>query len=168
MLTIESTDTVLVNPFLYITPRSQRGNYIYNLVRFPLGIIYEIKTTSKSVYKIGAEIILNYSFQKIYNGGKPFPNANNKISDFQYSGNSVIVFTSIGIQITSYSLLELEPYLRIYHTHKKDQILFEDPKESIKNSFDALGVIIKYPLTIQYRKQQLKTMRLKHFCRTLS
>ncbi len=124
-------------------------NYIYNILRFPIGIIYQMNETQKNLYQVGGEIIFNYSFQKIYNGGKPFPDANNKISDFQFSGNSVIFYATIGIFLNGYSLLELEPYIRIYHTYKKDEVLYEDPSESIKNSFDALGLMIKYSLNLK-------------------
>ena len=122
-------------------------NYIYHLIRFPFGFFYTISTIKRSVYKIGGEIIFNYSFQKIYNGGKPFPDANNKVSKFQYSGNSINLFACIAIPITSYKFLELEPYIRVYNTYKKDEILYENPKETISHTFDALGLSIKYSLT---------------------
>lgn len=122
-------------------------NYIYNLLRFPLGISYTITSTQRGICKIGGEIIFNYSFQKIYNGGKPFPDANNELSKFQYSGNTINLFACIGIP-TSFSFLELGPYVRIYHTYKRDEILYEDPKEKITNNFDALGISIKYHLKI--------------------
>lgn len=124
-------------------------NYVYNFLRFPIGMIYQIKTTRKNLCQIGGEIIFNYSFEKIYNGGKPFPEANNKISDFQFSGNSLILYATIAIHVNGSSFLELEPYLRIYHTYKKDKVLCEIPSESKKTSFDALRLMIKYSLNLK-------------------
>lgn len=119
-------------------------NYVYHLIRFPLGVSYTILSTQRKIYKIGSEIIFNYSFIKTYNGGKPFPHANNKLSEFQYSGNAINFFASISILINSDSFLELEPYIRVYDTYKKDKILYENPAETATHSFDALGLAFKY------------------------
>ncbi|MDQ6843299.1 MAG: hypothetical protein M3Z92_02955 [Bacteroidota bacterium] len=119
-------------------------NYIYNLIRFPLGVAYTIISTKKKTYKIGAEIIFNCSFQKIYNGGKPFPSANNKLSKFQYSGNTINLFATVAIPINSNLFFEIEPYVRLYDTFKKDKVFYENPSENITHNFDALGLSLKY------------------------
>jgi hypothetical protein len=124
-------------------------NYIYNLIRFPLGFSYKVASNKNTEYKIGGEFILNYFFQKVYNGGRPFPSANNKVASFQYSGCSLNVFTGISIPIASYSLLELEPYVQVYHTYKQDKILYEDPNKTVKKVFDAIGLSFKYSLTFK-------------------
>ncbi len=119
-------------------------NYIYHFIRFPVGVDYTIISTKKETYKIGGEIIFNCSFQKIYNGGKPFPNANNKLSKFQYSGNTINLFATVAIPINSNSFFEIEPYIRIYDIYKKDKVFYENPSENITHSFDALGLSLKY------------------------
>lgn len=122
-------------------------NYIYHLIRFPLGTTYNIGAVRKTMCKIGGEFIFNYSFKRTYNGGTPFPNANNKISEFKYSGNSIILFTCFVIPVNNQKTFELEPYIRIYNSHKKDEILFENPSQTISHIFDAFGISFKYSLT---------------------
>ena len=119
-------------------------NYIYHFIRFPVGVDYTIISTKKETYKIGGEIIFNYSFRKIYNGRKPFPDANNKLSELQYSGYAINLFATVSIPISSSSFFELEPYVRLYNTYKKDKVFYENPSETNKHSFDAAGLSLKY------------------------
>jgi hypothetical protein len=124
-------------------------NYVYKFLRFPFGASYTINTNKKIAYKIGGDFYFNWAFQKKYNGGKPFPDANDKLSKFQYSGNSANLFFNISILMNSSSFLEIEPFVEVYNVYKKDEVLFEDPNEKITHSFDAVGMRIKYFLTLK-------------------
>lgn len=122
-------------------------NYIYNLIRFPVGLSYQLSSSkNKILINAGSEILFNFSFKNVYNGGKPFPGANNKLSHFQYSGISLNLFTCVKFPLTNSSFLELEPYVRLYYAYKQDEILYENPSESIRRSIDAVGLSIKYSL----------------------
>lgn len=124
-------------------------NYIYNLIRFPFGISYTITINQKNEFRIGSEIVFNCSYRKVYNGGKPFQNANNKYSGFQYSGYAINLFTCIAIPISGNSFFELEPYIRLYHTYRQDEILYENPDNTMKKRFNALGLSLKYSLNLK-------------------
>ena len=95
---------------------------------------------------MGTEFIINYSFNRIYNGGKPFPAANNKLSVFSYLGNSINLFGRFKLPINSNKFIEVEPYMRVFNIYKKDEILFENPNENISRNFDAFGLSIIYVL----------------------
>lgn len=116
--------------------------YVYDLARFPIGLTYKIGSTQR--IEVGGEIIFNYSFQKKYFGTEPFPDANNKVSDFDYSGNSINLFANIPITINSFSIFELEPYVRVFHTYKKDIVLYDDPSNTITRCFNAFGLSFRY------------------------
>jgi hypothetical protein len=70
-------------------------NYDFLLLRIPVGIIYNISAAKKVALSIGIENIINFSFKQIYNGTKPFPEANNEYTKFNYYGNSVLVFLQV-------------------------------------------------------------------------
>jgi hypothetical protein len=124
-------------------------NYIYKFARLPLGISYTIKRQGKIAYNVGGDFYINYIFKKIYNGGVPYPGANNKLSKFQYSGNSADVFLNASIQINRTSFLEIEPYVQVFDIYKQDAVLYEDPGESITRHFDAVGLRLKYSLSLK-------------------
>lgn len=132
------------------------SNYIYHILRFPVGLSYQLKANNEVTYKVGAELIINYTFQKKYNGGKPFAGANTKISDFKYWGNSTLFYATIRIPLNKNSLLDFTSYIRIANIYKKDEILYEDPSESIKSNFDAIGLAITYIFNSLKKHTQLE------------
>jgi hypothetical protein len=124
-------------------------NYVYKFARLPLGVSYTIKRQGKMAYNVGGDFFINYTFKKIYNGGLPYPGANNKLSKFQYSGNTVDVFLNASLQINRTSFLEIEPYVQVFDIYKQDEVLYEDPGESITHHFDAIGLRVKYSLSLK-------------------
>lgn len=124
-------------------------NYTYHLFRLPIGIAYKIIETKKLDLQVGFENIFSFSFLQIYNGAKPFANANNKLSHFRYFGNSIMFFIQFSKPISNTSSLKLEPYLRISNTYRKDPILYENANETNARTFDAFGLAIKYSFTLK-------------------
>lgn len=68
-----------------------------------------------------AEFFNNFSLKRKYNGRLPFDGANTVCNGFNYFGNSLNFFVSL-----SKKNIELEPYLRIYNSYKKDRLLKEN------------------------------------------
>jgi len=123
-------------------------NYTFHLLRWPVGIYYQLVKINKYALNFGLENIVNFSFQQVYNGSKPFPNANNKLSKFQYFGNSILVNINIEKKNTQNSFLQFGPYIRLFNTYKrKDPILFDYTDKNYSRGFDAIGLSIKYSFT---------------------
>jgi hypothetical protein len=127
------------------------NDYTFALVRCPIGILYKLITRNKHAFHLGMENIVNFSFQQTYNGSKPFPNANNKYSKFQYYGNSTILFVEVSRHLNQNSFLELAPYIRMSNIYKrKDPFLFENSSNFYSRFFDAIGLSLKY--SFNYKK----------------
>lgn len=126
-------------------------NYTFHLFRYPLGISYQLMKESKYTLNLGLENIINFSFQQVYNGAKPFPTANNKYSRFRYYGNSILAVINIVKRISHSSFLELGPYVRVLNIYKrKDPILFDNNTKAYSRNFDGIGLSIKYSLQLKY------------------
>ena len=120
-------------------------NYVFHLLRYPIGISYRILKNSKYDFNLGLEVITNFSFQQVYNGRKPFPNANNKYSKFNYYGNSILFFCRISRQVSRSSFLQIEPNIRVLNIYKrKDPFLFETNSKPYSRTVDAIGLSLKY------------------------
>lgn len=120
-------------------------NYTYHLFRVPVGFTYSFKKQKKYLFSISVEDILNFSFKQVYNGAKPFPNANNKYSNFKYYGNSVLLLFRVSKQLSSSSFLQLAPYIRVSNIYqKKDKFLYEYDTKPYSRFFDAIGLSVEY------------------------
>lgn len=123
-------------------------NYTFHLLRCPVGIYYQLTKINKYALNFGLENIVNFSFLQVYNGAKPFPDANNKLSKFQYFGNSILVNINIVKKNSQNSFLQFGPYLRLFNSYKrKDPILFDYADKNYSRCFDAIGLSIKYSFT---------------------
>jgi len=122
------------------------SSYTYNLARIPFGISIDVNMKQKIAFKVSGELIMNYSFNRIYNGSKPFPTANNKLSVFSRLGNSINLFGRFKLPINRNNFIEVEPYLRVFNIYKKDEILFEDSNQKNSRKFDAFGISTIYIL----------------------
>ncbi len=123
-------------------------DYTFHILRFPIGITYRLIKKGKYSFNIGLENLINFSYQQVYNGRKPFPEANNKYSDFKYYGNSILLFGRISKQVSQSSFLQLEPFVRVSNIYKrKDPFLFEDNTKPYSRFFDAIGLSLRYSLT---------------------
>jgi hypothetical protein len=128
-------------------------NYTYHLFRLPIGITYKLKEIKNYTFSIGMENIFNFSFKQVYNGGKPFPNANNKYSNFQYYGNSVILIFCVSQKNFKTSFLELDPYVRVSNIYRrKDKFLYETNDQPYSRFFDAIGLSLEYSFNLKKQK----------------
>lgn len=121
------------------------NNYMFHLLRFPIGANYQILKKNKYDFILGLENVVNFSFQQIYNGRKAFPEATNKYKGFNYYGNTVLLFAGISKHVSHSSLLQLGPYLRLLNIYKrKDLFLYESNRKPYIRAFDAVGLSLKY------------------------
>jgi hypothetical protein len=128
-------------------------NYIFRLFRIPLGISYQLMKGNGYSFQIGIESIVNFSFQQVYNGGKPFPGANNKYSKFRYNGNSILLVMNVAKKASQSSLFQFGPYIRILNIYeRKDPFLFETGSQPYSRIFDAIGLSLKYSLNFKSHK----------------
>ena len=67
---------------------------------------------------LGIENIINFSFNQIYNGTKPFAEANNKLTKFDYYSNSILLFVRNTKNLSKSKQLQIEPYIMIAKTYK--------------------------------------------------
>lgn len=118
------------------------SNYTYSLLRLPVGISFICKENKKIKIKAGAEYIHNISFRRKYNGRVPFPGANTVYKGVTYFGNAVHIFASF-----STTIIEIEPFVRVYNSYKKDRFLNEEENETITRHFDAIGISFRYTLS---------------------
>lgn len=120
-------------------------DYTFHLLRIPIGLSFLIQEKNKYNFSLAIEHAINFSFQQIYNGQKPFPEANNKYSRFKYYGNSVLLLAPISKHFSENSQIGIEPYVRLLNIYqRKDAILFENESKPYSRFFDAIGVSIKY------------------------
>lgn len=121
------------------------NNYTFHLLRFPIGISYQLLKKNKYDFNLGIENVINFSLQQVYNGGKPFVGANDKYSRFSYYSNSVFFFGRISRRLSKNSFLQIEPYIRLLNIYKrKDPFLYESNSEPYKRIFDGMGLSLKY------------------------
>ena len=121
------------------------SNYTFHLLRFPIGISYRLLEKNKYDVNLGIENVINFSFQQVYNGGKPFPGANDKYSKLRYYGNSILLFGCISKQVSQNSRLQIELYTRPLNIYKrKDLFLFENNSTPFTRTFDGIGLSLKY------------------------
>ncbi len=121
------------------------SDYTFHLLRLPIGISYQLLKKSRYNFNIGIENIINFSFLQVYNGQKPFPDANNKYSRFGYYGNSIHLFCRISRQVSPNSLIQIEPYVRLLNRYKReDPFLFENNSKPYTRTIDAIGLSFKY------------------------
>ncbi|MGH2565744.1 MAG: hypothetical protein ACRDE5_14605, partial [Ginsengibacter sp.] len=120
-------------------------NYTYHLFRVPVGFTYSFKKQKKYLFSLSVENIFNFSFKQVYNGAKPFPNANNKYSNFKYYGNSVLLLFRVSKQLSGSSFLQLAPYIRVSNIfQKEDKFLYEYDTKPYSRFFDAIGLSLEY------------------------
>jgi hypothetical protein len=124
---------------------TRTNNYIYHLFRIPIGIECKLKEIKNYTFSVGVENIISFSFEQIYNGGKPFPDANNKYSTFQYYGNSIMIFGSVSKKISKNSFLKLIPYTRVSNIYRrKDRFIYEEKGKPYSMIFDSIGLSLEY------------------------
>lgn len=127
-------------------------NYTYHLFRVPVGFTYEVIKQGQYLIGIGVENIFNFSFKQVYNGAKPFPNANNKYSNFHYYGNSIVLLFHVSKQLSRTSFLRLTPYTRISNIYqKKDKFLYEYVTKPYLGFFDAIGLSLEYSFNLNHK-----------------
>lgn len=144
-------DHKLLNPGTDSIPLgTSTTDYVFNLLRCPIGISYRISKKNKYKFDVGIENAINFSFQQAYNGTKVFPNANNKHSKFKYYGNSILFLVRISKQASRNSVLQLNPYIRILNIYKrKDPFLFENNSTPYSRTFDATGISLIYSFNLK-------------------
>ncbi len=118
-------------------------NYIYSLLRLPIGTSFTFMENKKMNLKVGADFLNNFSFRRKYNGRVPFEGANTVYNGFAYFGHSLNFFVNL-----SNKFIEIEPYARVYHRYKKDRFLKENENETITRYFDAIGLSIRYSFNL--------------------
>ena len=143
-------DHTLLNPINDSIPLgTSTSNYTYNLIRFPIGLSYRLVSKNKIAVNLGIEGIINFSFSQVYNGTKPFPDANNRLKKFDFFGNSLLLFGQITSEITKKKHLQIEPYIRVLNLSKgKNPILYESTSKTISKTFDAIGISINYSFNL--------------------
>ncbi|MBI1780982.1 MAG: hypothetical protein HYR66_06380 [Sphingobacteriales bacterium] len=126
---------------------TETNNYIYSILRLPIGIGYQVMQNKKLSLDIGAEYLFNFSFRRKYNGAIPFTGANTTYKGFTNFGNSLHVFISASKTISK-KTISLEPFIRIHNRYHKDRFFNEKENESISRNFDAFGISFKYSFTL--------------------
>ena len=131
------------------------SDYSFHLFRLPIGVSYGLVKKNKYNFSLGLENAVNFSFQQVYNGEKPFPDANNKYSIFKYYGNTVLFFLRFSNYINQNSLLQIEPYVRLLNIFKrKDLFLFESNSNPYVRTFDGIGLSLKYSIIFKHKKHK--------------
>lgn len=129
------------------------SNYIFHLLRVPIGVSYKIAAKNKYEIDLGVENIVNFSFTQVYNGGLPFAGANNRYSKLEYYGNSINFFVQGSKNFNKNSQLYLSPYVRLWNIYKrKNPVLYENDNNYYSRFFDALGVSLKYSFNFKNSK----------------
>ena len=124
-------------------------NYIFHLMRFPIGANYQILKRNDYDFILGIENVMNFSFQQVYNGAKPFPEATNKYTQFNYYGNTVLLFGNISKHLYPGSLLQIGPYVRLLNIYKrKDIFIYETNSKPYIRVFDGVGLSLKYAINV--------------------
>ena len=144
-------DHKLLNPGTDSIPiGTSTSNYIFNLIRLPVGISYQVTKKDNYALNIGIENIVNFSFSQVYNGTKPFPEANNRMTTFNYYGNSVLLFGRFVKNLSKNKYLHIEPYVRILNIYKsKNPVLYESISKPYIRTLDATGISINYAITFK-------------------
>jgi|GEM_PF-1982012 len=124
---------------------TETNNYIYSILRFPIGIEYQILEKKHFMLKVGAEYYLNFSFRRKYNGAIPYQGANTVYNGFTNFGNSFNIFFTLS-NPSSKTDIGIEPFVRIYNRYNKDRFFNEKENESITRNFDAIGISFKYSI----------------------
>jgi len=129
------TDSVSIGTSTY--------NYTYNLIRFPFGISYQIKKNGDVSIRVGIEDCINFSFDQVYNGTKPFPGANNKIKKIDFFGNAILLFGLFTKSMSKNQFLKVQPYVRVVNLYANNkEILYENNSNNFLKTTDAVGVSI--------------------------
>lgn len=120
-------------------------NYDYHLLTLPIVARFKVKNKSNSA-NVNIEYIPAFKFSTVYNGAKPFENANNRENKFDFFSHSLTI--SLGFPIISFKskTLFIEPFCRVLQNYHKNEYLFEIKNETNIRYFDAVGVNISYRL----------------------
>ena len=113
-------------------------SYTSSLARITLGVKYTLPDSWGIVRYIGLEHLFNFSFSRKYQGPKYPGSENKRYSHVNYFGNSVNLMVTFSANAKRETIL-IEPYVRIYHTPKKDFLLFEREYEMYTRWLDAIG-----------------------------
>lgn len=121
------------------------NNYTFHLLRFPIGIGYQVYKNNRYLFNVGLEHIVNFSFAQNYNGSKAAPDASTTRHKFEYYGNSVVLIGRITKASTKSRQIHLEPYIRVLNFYNdKNDVLFEYGSKPVTRYIDAFGLSIKF------------------------
>lgn len=126
---------------------TETKNYVYLILRVPIGIEYRVMQTKGFSLGVGVEYLFNFSFRRNYNGDVPFKGANTIYKGFSNFGNSLDFFIALS-KTTIKKTISLELFVHIYNRYHKDKFLKENENESISRYFDAIGINLKYSFTL--------------------
>jgi hypothetical protein len=118
-------------------------NYVYSLLRFPLGIDLLLKTHKNKNFSLSVENIFNFSFLQTYNGGKPFPNANSKLRKFKFYGYNLLFRANLTQNLKNGHDISISPYLRVFNLYNHtDPVLYQDETGNYIRWIDAVGLSV--------------------------
>ncbi len=113
----------------------------YNIISLPVGIDYEFPSSNKLNIRLGTALNFNFSISQKY-GMKD--DQIDKISRFYFFGVSNQVALAFRQNFSKNKFLELRPFLNVFETWKKDEILYENQNEYHNMNFNALGANLSF------------------------
>ncbi len=121
-------------------------NYVYHILRAPVGVTYYFLKKDNLAIGIGVENHINFRFRETYKVNPPLVTRSN-LNSFKYYGNSTFVYLNI-LKVTSkIPKIKISPYIRIANLYRRDNsILYEQSLSRKQDFFEALGISFSYYL----------------------
>ncbi|HEY5462881.1 MAG TPA: hypothetical protein VIJ95_06465 [Hanamia sp.] len=140
----------LLNPGDSIPLGLATKNYVYSLLRVPLGINYYLKSFKSKKISLSMENILNFSFLQIYNGAKTSFNFKNKMKKFKFYGDNFLIKINLEQCIKSSNCLMISPYIRIFNLYNhNDPVLYQNRASTYIRWVDAIGLSMQYSFNLK-------------------
>lgn len=136
---VQSYDAMALNPGRDSLPiGTVTDNYVYSLLRTPVGITLPLAETKSLRVAVGLEYLFNFCFHRKYNGEKlRIVDGNYAYRGFTFFGNAL----NFNCQISK-GRFQLEPFVRLYNQERKDRFLEEDERTFRVNYLDGFGLAI--------------------------
>jgi hypothetical protein len=137
--------TVLNDPNRAIVqPLLIASNVNYHQLTIPVTVGYAISNDRFGPY-VGLTYTPGFSFYDNYSGGGSIEGVKTSRSNFRFFSQALDI--SMNFTIKKKPVFSVEPYIRAIYMYKKDEVLFENPNESMNRYFSAFGLSVYYRLT---------------------
>ena len=118
----------------------------YSLLRIPVVLDYLFNSHNKMTITVGTSVNINFTFMQNY-GYKHF--SADRLWRFYFFGFSNDIHIGFKTKLSKGKYLEIQPFLRLHETWRKDNVLFEKKDQYHNLRFNSAGLMLLYKFSFK-------------------